>query len=150
MRKIYFFLLLQISFFILKAQDSSFRCGTPDMDTTDFKKLAWFDNNQVLGDFLDSIGYPSAGSRIMDGNIKYWIPVKFWIYRDDNGNGGPTLQQIQNMMDNLNRLYNQVNNTWIGFYMKCEPTYINNSGNLHKTMAGATLLMTGNRDLGCY
>lgn len=52
-------------------------------------------------------------------------------------------------MDNLNRLYNQVNNTWIGFYMKCEPTYINNSSNLHKTMAGATLLMIGNRDLGC-
>lgn len=54
MRKIYFFLLLQISFFILKAQDSSFRCGTADMDTTDFKQLAWFDNNQVLGNFLDN------------------------------------------------------------------------------------------------
>lgn len=71
MRKLYFFLLLQISFFILKAQDSTFRCSTADMDTTDFKQLAWFDNNQVLEDFLDSIGYPLAGSRIMDGNIKY-------------------------------------------------------------------------------
>lgn len=145
MRKIYLLFLLQIFFLVLKAQDSTFRCATADMDTTEFKQLPWFDNNQVLSDFLDSIGYPSAGSRIMDGNIKYWIPIKFWIYRDNAGNGGPTLRQIQNMMDNLNRLYNQVNNTWIGFYMKCEPTYINNTG----TRKNAFGLIATNRDLGC-
>ena len=58
MRKIYLLFLLQIFFLVLKAQDSTFRCATADMDTTEFKQLPWFDNNQVLSDFLDSIGYP--------------------------------------------------------------------------------------------
>lgn len=149
MRRILLILFFTSLFFIVKAQDSTYRCSTPDLDTSEFAQLPWFDNNQVLEDFLDSIGYPSQASRIMDGNIKYWIPIKFWIYRDNNGNGGPTNVQIQNMMDNLNRLYNQANNTWIGFYMKCEPTYINNSSNLRKTMAGATILISDHRELGC-
>lgn len=53
------------------------------------------------------------------------------------------------MVDKLNRIYNQQNNTTIGFYMKCEPTYINNSQHLIKTFVGASLLMATNRDLGC-
>lgn len=52
------------------------------------------------------------------------------------------------MLDNLNRLYNQVNNTQIAFYMKCEPTYINNSEHLVKTIAGAALLISQNKEFG--
>ena len=89
------------------------------MDTTEFKSLPWFDNNQFLENFLDSIGYDSGvGERIIGApKVKFWIPIKFWIYRDDNGNGGPDLKQIQRMMDELNHLYNQVNDTRIGFYL---------------------------------
>jgi hypothetical protein len=85
------------------------------MDTTDFYNLPWFDNNQLLEDFLDSIGYPNASMRIVDQNIRYWIPLKLWIYRDDNGNGGPSQLQVQAMIDNLNRLFNEVNNIPIAF-----------------------------------
>jgi hypothetical protein len=131
------------------AQDSIFRCGVPDMDTTEFTQLDWFDNNQVLEDFLDSMGYDNPGARIMDGVTKYRIPVKFWIYRDDNGNGGPNLSQIQNMMDNLNRLYNGVNDTRIGFYMKCDPTYINNSGHLNVSLSEALILFATHSENGC-
>ena len=148
MRRIILIFVLQLSLLLVKAQDSSYLCGVPDMDTTEFTQLPWFDNNQLLEDFLDSIGYPSPGSRIMDGATKYRIPVKFWIYRDDNGIGGPTQIQIQKMMDNLNRLYNQVNDTRIGFYMKCEPTYINNSANLHKTTTGALILFGAHSENG--
>ena len=128
-------------------------CYTPDIDTTEFQQLPWFDNNQFLENFLDSIGYPPAGpgNRIIEApQVRFWIPVKFWIYRNDNGTGGPTQLQIQRMIDKLNRIYNQQNNTQIGFYMKCEPAYINNTQHLVKTFVGASLLMASNRELGCF
>jgi hypothetical protein len=133
------------------AQDTSTmgKCGTPDMDTTAFKNLPWYDNNDYLEYFLDSIGYPADGNanRIIGSpNVRLWIPLQFWIYRNDDGSGGPTLRQIQNLADNLNRRFNQANNTWIGFYLKCSPIYVNNSTHVIKSMAGASLLMTANRD----
>lgn len=87
MRKVALLLLLNAFLLSVKAQDSTDRCGVPDMDTSEFTQLPWFDNNQLLEDFLDSIGYPSPNARIMDGETKYRIPVKFWIYRADNGTG---------------------------------------------------------------
>jgi len=135
---------------IVQAQDSTDHCGTANMDTTEFKQLPWFDKNDLLENFLDSIGYPNGKSRIIEQGVRYWIPVKFWIYRDDDGNGGPTLREIRDLIDDLNRFYNQLNNTQIGFYLKCEPTYINNSTHVTKTLAGAALLIGGtNRDYGC-
>lgn len=137
----------------LLAQDTlNGKCWTPEMDTTEFQNQPWFSNNDYLERFLDSIGYPPAGSgnRIIGAPVRFWIPIKFWIYRDDNGVGGPTLSQIQNLMDNLNRRFNQTNNAMIGFYMKCDPTYIDNSNNLTKTFTGASILMATNRELGSF
>lgn len=51
-------------------------------------------------------------------------------------------------MDDLNRRFNQTNKAWIGFYMKCDPTYINNSSHVNKTFTGASLLMAANNDNG--
>lgn len=110
-------------------------CETPEMDTTEFQNLPWYGNNDMLETFLDSIGYPSEVStnRIIGRpQVRYWIPIKFWIYRDDNGNGGPTPVQIQRLMDDLNFRFNQNNNTMIGFYQKCEPSFINNSTHTEK------------------
>lgn len=53
-------------------------------------------------------------------------------------------------MDNLNRRYNQTNNAMIGFYMKCDPTYIDNSSNLTKTFTGAGILMSTNNDAASF
>src|SRR4030095_9132636 len=79
-------------------------CLTPEMDSTEFMQQPWFDNNDYLESYLDSIGYPpdGGGNRIVN-NVKFWIPVKFWIYRYDDGTGGPTMVQIQRLLDNLNR-----------------------------------------------
>ncbi|NTS42504.1 pre-peptidase C-terminal domain-containing protein [Flavisolibacter sp. BT320] len=107
--------------------------------------------NDMLETFLDSIGYPSEVStnRIIGRpQVRYWIPIKFWIYRDDNGNGGPTPVQIQRLMDDLNFRFNQNNNTMIGFYQKCEPSFINNSTHTEKTTVGAAILMADNNDHG--
>lgn len=59
------------------------------LKTTEYKSLLWFDNNQFLEDFLDNIAYGSGlGNRIVGApRLKFWIPLKFWIYRDDKGNG---------------------------------------------------------------
>lgn len=150
MKKIFIILLLVVTTQI-KAQDTlNGKCWTPEMDTTEFKNLPWYDDNDFLERFLDSIGYPPAGGgyRIVGTPVKYWIPIKFWIYRDDNGNGGPTLSQIQNLMDNLNRRFNQTNNAMIGFYIKCDPTYVNNSTHVTKTFTGASILMAANNVRG--
>jgi len=50
------------------------------MDTTEFKSLPWFDNNQFLENFLDSIGYNSDATKRIVGapRVIFWIPIKFW------------------------------------------------------------------------
>ncbi len=134
-----------------KAQTPTEKCWTPEMDTSEFSNLPWYDNNDFLENFLDSIGYPSTGStsRIVGAPVRFKIPIKFWIYRDDNGNGGPDAREIRTMMDDLNRRYNQTNNAMIGFYMKCQPTFVNNSTHLIKTFTGASLLMAANNEPAC-
>lgn len=136
-------------FYFSQAQEDS-TCLTPEMDSTEFMAQPWFDNNNYLETYLDSLGYPPAGggNRIVN-NVKFWIPVKFWIYRYDDGTGGPTMVQIQRLLDNLNRQYNQNNNTWIGFYMKCDPIFVNNTNNMIVSFAAASTLIATNRIWGC-
>lgn len=151
MKKLTFLIVgLAVANFLFAQVDTTERdCDTPDIDTTEFQQLPWFDNNQFLNNFLDSIGYPSAGARIVgQPRVRFWIPIKLWIYRNDNGTGGPNFLQIQREMDELNRLYNQDNNTMIGFYLKCDPTYINNSQHMIKTFAGANSLLASNKEAG--
>lgn len=67
-------------------------CDYPDRDTTEAELLPWFGNNDYLENFLDSIGYPTAytSNRIIGPDqVRYHIPIKFWVYRDNNGIGGP-------------------------------------------------------------
>lgn len=103
-------LLLHITLF---SQDTlSSPCWTQDIDTSEYYKLPWIGNNDMLEQFLDSINYDGgsggAGQRIIGSpDVKYWIPLKFWIYRNDDGSGGPDLRQIQNLMDNLNYRFNK-------------------------------------------
>jgi hypothetical protein len=80
MKRLLITIIMSFLFLISRAQDDEF-CWTPDMDTTEFYNLPWFDNNQLLEDFLDSIGYPNPSMRVMEQGIKYRIPIKFWIYR---------------------------------------------------------------------
>lgn len=102
-------------------------CDVPDRDITESESLPWFGNNDYLENFLDSIGYPqsSSGNRIIGPNqAKYHVPIKFWVYRNSAGIGGPNQQQLQIYINSLNRFYNTDNNTLIGFYMKCDIGFI--------------------------
>lgn len=128
-------------------------CDYPDRDTTEAELLPWFGNNDYLENFLDSIGYPSANQsyRIVGSDqVRYHIPIKFWVYRDNNGLGGPSLRDLRDYIDNLNRFYNVDNNTLIGFYMKCDIGYIDNDANLvlNSHLEGWNLIQN-HKDKGC-
>lgn len=112
----------------MKAQTNN-DCGTVGIDSTAFENLPWFGNNAYLEYFLDSIGYnnntSNATNRIVYSDVaKFKVPIKFWVYRNNNGLGGPTLRQLQNYIANLNRFFTIDNRTLIGFYMKCEIGFI--------------------------
>ena len=111
-------------------------CDAEDLDTAAFKRLPWFDNNQYIDDFIDSIGYPLTGgggdpvARVEGSTVvKYRVPVNFIVYRDDNGNGGPNAFELQRLMDKLNNDHRN-NNTGIRFYQKCNVSYVNDSDRL--------------------
>jgi hypothetical protein len=84
MKKLYFGLLLMVITHISQGQGSdTLDCDVPDRDTTEFKQLPWWDNNNYLEDFLDSIGYPGNNSRVIGTDrVKYHVPIKFWVYRE--------------------------------------------------------------------
>ena len=112
MKKLILIALFSASIFISKSQ-IIYTCNTPESDTLQDEKLPWFGNNQYLRTFLDSITYYGSGTnRIIGFNqVKYHIPVKFWVHRNSNGTGGPTEFQIQRLMDNLNNFFNVQNRT---------------------------------------
>jgi hypothetical protein len=121
-------------------------CDYGDRDSVNFQQLPYFDNNDMLATFLDSMGYPSPNARISSSSrIWYRVPVAFWVYRDGAGNGGPSPEQIQAYLDNLNNFYNVVNDTKIGFYSACAVRYVNNSANNTVTNIEAAAIATTNR-----
>lgn len=133
MKKIFSLIIILLCFNNIKAQSTN-ECGTASIDSIEFENLPWFGNNAYLEHFLDSIGYPNTNSlnRIITPDIaKFKVPVKFWVYRNSNGLGGPNLQQLQNYITNLNRFYTTDNQTLIGFYMKCEIGYIDDDSHLN-------------------
>jgi len=157
-------LLISICFFInAKAQKSpdgnlyipqpdTLLCDAPDRDTTELEALPWFGNNQYLENFLDSIGYPpAAASNLVIGlnQVRYHIPIKFWIYRNSAGFGGPNMEQIQDYMRNLNHFFNTANHTLIGFYMKCEIGYIDDDNHLEVSDSEAQGLIQDHKEKGC-
>lgn len=104
-----------------------------------------------MEDLLDSIGYPAAGGgyRIIGPErVRYHVPVKFWVYRNSAGVGGPTDRQLRDYIDNLNRFYNVDNNTLIGFYMKCDVGFIDDDDHLQIGDAEAWLLIQGHKEPG--
>jgi hypothetical protein len=130
-------------------------CGTPERDTLELETLPWFDNNQYLENFLDSIGYNNmsggGNTRIIGPNqVRLRIPVKFWVYRRADGSGGPNLANIRDYMDNLNRAFNVDNQTLMGFYIRCEVTFIDNNSHFDiESVDEARDLIRDNSNAGC-
>lgn len=124
-------------------------CDAPDRDTTEAELLPWFGNNDYLEDFLDSIGYDVAGRIVGVDQVRYHVPVKFWVYRSTAGTGGPTIEELQTYIDNLNRFYNIDNDAKIGFYMKCDIGFINDDSHLEVGDTEASSLIQGRKESGC-
>jgi len=70
--------------------------------------------------FLDSCNYSPFVN-----NIKYRVPIKFWIYRKSDGKEGLSLKKIKEHIRNLNYYYS-LNNTGISFYLRPDIEYIDN------------------------
>lgn len=88
-----------------KFRTDTIECGTPERDSLEFENLPWYDNNQYLEDFLDSIGYPQpvnfngpTTQAFANYPTRYWIPIKFWVIREDNGTGGASELQIRTIL----------------------------------------------------
>jgi hypothetical protein len=111
--------------------NEAIECDFPQKTKDEIMQLPWYGNNKYLENLLDSLGYPSNAQRIV-GLDRVWfrVPIKFWVYRFSNGTGGPSNQDLQIYIDNLNRMYNELNDTKIGFYMKCEISYIDDDDHM--------------------
>lgn len=136
--------LLAFCFFMLAVSNlraqTSRTCGILPMDSATFVNKPWHGNNQFLLDLNDSIGYPTANPKNgsndgFDTQTVYWIPIKAWVYNDDNGNGGISHVEVEESIRSLNRHFSGVKNTTgqahphtlIQFYLKCNISYLNNS-----------------------
>ncbi len=78
-------------------------------------------NTENLHNYLDSLGYNKDSL-----NVYYKVPVKFWIYRQDDGSGGVSNKEIKDYINYLNYYYS-INNTGIRFYLNTDITYIDKS-----------------------
>ncbi len=124
MIKLVYFKLLFIILFVVFFKFISFsqlfqneNCGVNDNKI--FTKRNHIDNEKLKA-FLDSCDY----SPYVD-NVKYRVPVKFWIYRKSNGKDGLSLYKIKEHIRNLNYYYS-LNNTGISFYLRPDFEYIDN------------------------
>src|SRR5690554_968554 len=119
---------------------TQYACGTGNMDSAAFVNKPWVGNNQFLLDLIDSVGYgkaiPKSGIQGgFDTQAQYWIPVKAWVYNDDNGNGGIDEVEVEASIRRLNEYFaGEVNltghaspHTLIQFYLRCNIAYINNT-----------------------
>ena len=77
----------------------------------DYRKKPWKANNQFLMKYLEEIGYFKHKEK-----IRYLVPVKFWVYHDNEGKGGASISDIKEFIDDLNTS-NKLNQTGIQFYI---------------------------------
>ena len=99
-------------------------CGNKEILNIDYRKKPWKANNQFLTDYLDKINYNDTCTY-----TKYRIPVKFWIYRNNDGSLGASEKKIKAFMDSLNYFY-KINNTGFTYYIR-EITKINKTKKLN-------------------
>ncbi len=86
----------------------------------DYRKKPWKGNNPFLEQYLQEIKYFDNKDK-----VRFLVPVKFWVYRNNKGEGGSSIPDIKEFIEDLNS-YNSVNQTGIQFYIS-NIKYINNS-----------------------
>lgn len=129
---------------VLLAQNNpepSIGCGTT-INSEEYTLDRFFGNNQELVDILidnnvnidknyleqldDMESLPQMNSEMFGPtSTQYEIPIKAWIYRNDNGTGNISTSQVYQVIDELNTMYSA--NTNIRFYLLCDISVVNNS-----------------------
>ena len=87
-------------------------CGNKEILNLDYRKKPWKGQNQFLFDYLEKIGYNDNKD-----STRFLVPVKFWIYRNNDGSGGASDEEIKILMNDLN-YYQKQNNTGFRFYIR--------------------------------
>lgn len=145
MKKLLFLILVVLITSNLFAQ-SPYQCGTPPMDSVSFMNKPWVGNNQFLLDLVDSVNVENPPSEAkhqgvslieggFDSEVVFWVPVKAWVYNDDNGVGGMGEHRVAESIKRLNEYFagdiddnNEAHpHSQIQFYLKCNITYVSNS-----------------------
>ena len=90
-------------------------CGAENSESLSKSEMPWLGNNQFLTNYLDSIGYFTD----IDDTVKiiYRVPLKIWIYRFNNGEGGVHMENIKKYITQLNHYY-ALNKVGIAFYLR--------------------------------
>jgi len=86
----------------------------------DYRKKPWKGNNKFLMNYLEKVNYFEN-----KGKVRFLVPVKFWVYHDNKGQGGSSISDIKEFITDLNK-FNELNQTGIQFYIR-ETKHINNS-----------------------
>ncbi len=109
----FFLLFLFVSYSKIDAQflNDEF-CANKEVLSLDYRKKPWKGKNQFLHTYLEKIDYNET-----EDLIRYRIPVKFWIYRNNKGNKGASDEKIKAFMDSLN-YYHKTNYTGFRFYIR--------------------------------
>jgi len=116
-----------------ESRTQRFVCGTV-FNPTDIVHLPHFGQNVILEQILDiTMGgqqrntLDASNIGILPGDVPFHIPVKIWVYRDDNGtNTALSDADVQFLFAEVNRIFAQ-NNTGIQFYMKCAVEHVNST-----------------------
>lgn len=87
-------------------------CGTREVLNLDYRKKPWKGKNSFLFDYLDKINYGQNPD-----SVRYLVPVKFWVYRADDGSGGISELELKDYMKNLNH-FQMLNNTGFRYYIR--------------------------------
>ncbi len=82
----------------------------------------YLNNLDIYGNYTGS--NKDYGKKISEPTIRE-IPIKAWVWRNDDGSGNINLAQVKQLIGILNQLF--TNNTNIRFYLLCDITEINNS-----------------------
>ena len=80
-----FLICLLLIYFPVFSQDGDSFCGTEETSEEEMKKLPWYNNNDYLQQFYDSLsatfsGNPAYRVEGTNENVFYRIPVKFWVF----------------------------------------------------------------------
>lgn len=87
-------------------------CGNKEVLNFDYRKKPWKGKNQFLFDYLKKIDYKDNKDP-----VRFLVPVKFWLYRNNDGSGGASDEEIKILMNDLN-YYQKQNNTGFRFYIR--------------------------------